>query len=90
MAKKKSTDIKKLLETKRAVIGTDRTLKGLRAGTLEKVFVSANTPADIRETISYYSRLSNTELIELKDTNEELGVVCRKPFSISLIGITRA
>ena len=82
-------DIKKLLKTKKLVIGTGKSIKNLKTGKLSKVYVSKNCPKDIREDIKYYGSLSNTEVIELEETNEDIGIACKKPFFISVVSILK-
>ncbi len=79
-------EIKKLLKSKSLVIGTDRTIKELRSGKLAKVFISKNTPENIRADLNHYGKLANVKIVNLKYSNEEIGEICKKPFSISVLG----
>lgn len=93
MVKKKKEsnvdEIKKNLETGKLIIGTQLTMKNLKLGNLQKVFVTKNCPADVKNDIMHFSAISGFEVVEVDNTNEELGVVCKKPFSISVIGLLR-
>lgn len=82
-----TTEIKKNLKTDKLVIGTDKTVKLLKLGKLAKVFIANNTPEITENDLNYYSRINNVEISKLKIDNEELGVLCKKPFSISVIGL---
>ncbi len=86
---KESEEIKNALEAEKLIIGTERTLKELKKGNVSKVFVSANCPEDVREDLSYYSSLSKFETVELEILNDELGIVCKKPFSVSIVCIKK-
>lgn len=90
MAPDSIAEIKKALQAKKAVIGTNRVIKQLKLGKLEKVFLTSNTSKDIKESIKYYAKLSKTKVIQLKQPNEELGTICKKPFAISVLGIKGA
>lgn len=79
--------MKTALKEKTAIIGLERTMKLLRQGKIKKVFLAANTAAQVKGDIQHYSSLSNAAIEELKLTNEELGTLCKKPFSISVIGV---
>ncbi len=91
MAKKKDvtdeniTEIKKLLKTKDLIIGEDRTIKNLRLGKIDKVFLTSNCPKGVVEDINYYAKLAKSHVVKLSQNNEELGVVCKKPFAISVL-----
>ena len=92
MAAKKSvtsTEIKKLIKSKKVIIGTDRTIKGLKLGKIDKVLLSSNCAERTVNDINYYAALSKAETIRVKYQNEELGVICKKPFSISVLSIPK-
>jgi ribosomal protein L30E len=92
MAKKKLAvdeqveEIKELLPSGRLTIGTDTTMKALRAGKLEKLFVSKNAPEEI---LSDIEDIGGAETVRLNLVNTELGTVCKKPFVISILGLLK-
>ena len=89
MAKINSAEIKKMLKLGNIIIGTERTIKSLKLGRIAKVLVSSNCPAKVEKDISYYVGLSGAELHKLDYPNDELGVICKKPFSISVLALTK-
>ena len=93
MARKKESqtvaDLKKYVESKKAILGTQRTMKQLKAGALAKVFVSANIPQEVKEDIAHYSKLYNVELVELDKPNTDVGVMCKKQFPISVLSVLK-
>ncbi len=94
MAKKKEVSedvakIKKALEDKRLVIGSNRLIKELKNGQIEEVFITSNCPEPLKNDFSGYTKISNKKTVELEITNEELGILCKKPFSINVVGISR-
>lgn len=92
MAKEKtltSSEIKKIIKSRNFIIGTDKTIKGLKLGKIEKVIISSNCPKKVVNDINYYAELSNAETINVIYQNEELGVICKKPFSISVLSILK-
>ena len=84
-----STEIKKILKSGNILLGTERTIKGLRLGKIEKVLVSSNCPSRVEKNISYYAGLSGAELHKLEYPNDELGIICKKPFSISVLAVVK-
>jgi ribosomal protein L30E len=82
-------DIKKLLKTDKLVVGTERTIKNLKKGTLSKVFLSANCSENVENDISHYAKLAKVDVAKLKLPNDELGVLCKKQFLISVLGIAK-
>ncbi len=69
------------------VIGTQRTLKKLKMKEVKKVYVSSNCPKETLEDIKHYTKLNDVPLVELKEDNEELGVICKKPFFVSVLSL---
>ena len=84
-----STEIKKMLKAGNFVIGTDKTVKCLKIGKVQKVLVSSNCPERVGKKISYYSSMSGAELHKLEYPNDELGIICKKPFSISVLAFLK-
>lgn len=80
-------EIKKYLGTKLLIVGTNLVIKNLKLGRLSKVYLSSNCPAKIKERIAYYASLANTAIVELNIPNDELGVLCKKLYSISVLAI---
>ena len=81
------TEIKKGIKDKKVLIGTARTIKNLKLGRLQKVFLTSNCPASVKSSVEHYSKLSNCKIEQLDIPNDELGVVCKKQFSISVLGL---
>lgn len=79
-------EIRKILGTDKLIIGTDRTVKALRAAALKKVVIASNCPDSTVEEITNLTTLNKVELVKATETNEELGVVCKKPFRVSVLG----
>ena len=84
------SELKKILKGEKVVIGTQRTLKELKRGSVERVFVTSNCPPAIEQDIDHYTRLSGAEKIKISLPNEELGIICKKPFSISVVSLLKA
>ena len=90
MAKKiDAAEIKKMLKAGNVLVGTERTIKNLKLGKVQKVLVSLNCPAGVEKDISYYSGLSGAEVHKLDYPNDELSVICKKPFSISVLALLK-
>lgn len=81
-------DLKEAVKSgKGLVIGTQRTLKKLKMNEIKKIYVSSNCPKDVLEDIEHYAKIYKVPLIKLNESNEELGVICRKPFFISILSL---
>lgn len=82
-------DIKKALKSKKIVIGTKEVLKNLKLGKLAKVYLTANAPESVKESVNRYAGLGKVEIVQLKYANDELGVLCKKPYGISILGFIK-
>ena len=80
-----ATELRKLIEENKAVLGTERVIKLLSESKLSKVFISSNCPKEVRERLKSFS--GKAQLLDLEATNEELGAMCKKPFHVSVFGV---
>lgn len=80
-------EIKVNLQEGKVVVGKDLVLKNLRAKKMSKVFLASNCPQDLKDDVKRFSELANISLVELEQDNEELGIICKKNFFISVLGI---
>ena len=87
MAKKEEALLKKSLNEKKVVMGTDQTMKLLKQGKLKKIYLASNCSEKTVVDIKHYSKLANVPVVKLSRPNDELGIFCKKPFSISVLGI---
>ena len=69
-------DIKKATEAGNLIIGTTQVTKKAKQGKIARILLSSNCPESVKADLSAYS-------VDV----EELGVICKKPFSISVLGI---
>ena len=81
-------ELKKELAGEKIVFGAEVNLKLLREGKLVKIFVSSNCNPTVKSDIVQLCNSTGVELVELSQTNEEIGVLSRKPFSISVVGVS--
>ena len=82
-------DIKKLLATEQVLIGTDRVIKAFQENKLQRVFVAKNCKDSVRSDIEKYASVSGVEVVSLDVTNDEFGVLCKKPFAVSVLGVLK-
>lgn len=87
--KQASTDIKKDLKTRKIIIGTKVVMKNLKLNKLEKIYIASNCNESSKKELEYYSKLLKIPVIKLKQPNDELGVICKKQYSISMLGVLK-
>jgi len=77
--------LKEAVKEKKVIIGADRTLKALKLGKVKHVYLASNVKQDIKEDVEHYTKLFNIKLVQLNENNEELGLICKKQFSVSVL-----
>ncbi len=78
-----------LIGSERMVIGSERTLKYLKNGKVEEIYLASNAPEEVVADIEYYAKLANVPVYKLEIDNEELGGFIRKPFKVAVISILK-
>jgi large subunit ribosomal protein L30e len=81
--------IRKLIGTKKLIVGTEKTLKALKLGKIDKVYMASNCEEFVEKRINHYGNLKKVSLVKLDCPNDELGTLCKKPFSISVISLIK-
>ena len=76
-------NLKKHLQEKKAIIGVERALKELKRGDVEIVYISENC-RDC-ETVKRYAKHFGVKVVDIPESNKELGVLCKKPYAISVL-----
>ena len=82
-------EIKENLNTKRLVLGTNLTIKQLKRGSIVKVFLSKNCPESVKRDFDHYSKIAGVSVENLTIPNSDLGTACKKPFSVSVVGLLK-
>ena len=86
---KATVEMRKLLVDKKLVIGKDLTIKRLRAKKLVKIMLAVNCAESTKESMERYCKLGSVPCVNVRYLSDELGVMCKKPFSISVIGVLK-
>jgi len=82
-------EIKNGLKEGKLILGTKRTVKSIRAGGVSKIFLAKNCPDVIAEDIEHYCAITQTTVERLDVDCAELGIMCKKPFYISVVAIAK-
>jgi len=81
--------LRKDLKTREMIFGADRTIKLLKNGKIERVYLASNCSDSNKNDILYYSKLAGIEAEELEESNEDLATICKKPFNISVVSVKK-
>lgn len=77
------------LKEKGLVIGNEAVLRNLRIGGLKEVFLAANCPELMKQKIKLHADFAKVPVLELEQTSEEMGALCKKPFAIAVAAIKK-
>ena len=78
-------ELRRALKEEKPIFGSELTLKKIKLGKVKKVFLASNCPKSVREDIEHFAKMSQFEIVNLKEPNDELALICKKPFSISVV-----
>jgi len=81
------SELKKLLTDEKLVLGTERTLKLLRENKLEKVYLASTCDPEAKERVDHLAKVNNVPVEVLTKSADEIGVICRRPFAVSVVGV---
>lgn len=91
MAKKEISEnlvkIKKSLDAGSIIVGFKEVKKSLMKNEVKEIFVASNCPESSKDELERLSEINSIPLVILKQANDELGIICKKPFNISALGI---
>ena len=73
----------------KTIYGAKETIKALRHGEVETIFLAATCPAKLQHDISTMADMAKISVANLDVNSEELAAQLKKPFSINVIGIKR-
>lgn len=77
------TDLREEIKKGKPIYGLNNTVKKLKQGKLQKVYIASNCPD--KKGVLDMGKQFGTEVVELKETNAQLGVICKKPYAISAL-----
>ncbi|MEM0230726.1 MAG: ribosomal L7Ae/L30e/S12e/Gadd45 family protein [Candidatus Woesearchaeota archaeon] len=82
--------IREMLKENRLVIGSRAVLRELNKGNLEQIFLAANPAQKIEKDLTARANAAGCPIQKLTIPNDELGILCKKQFSISALGVRKA
>lgn len=79
--------IQEKVKKKEVVLGYNQVIKILKTGHPKMIVLAKNIPKERKETILHNAKLSKVEVKEFDGDNTNLGLICGKPFSVSILAI---
>jgi large subunit ribosomal protein L30e len=82
--------IKTRTKENRVILGYNTVMKSIKNGNPELIVVANNLPDDRRKIIEHNAKIAKIELKEYPNDSVNLGLVCGKPFTVSVLAIKRS
>jgi len=86
-------ELEKLIKEKtkegKILLGFKTVIKSLKSSKPELVVVANNIPDDKRKIVELNAKVSKVQVKEYKKDNVSLGLLCGKPFSVSVLAVKR-
>ena len=82
-------ELKDALKENKVIIGSKRTIKYLKLGSVKLIILASNCPDDVKKDIEHYTKLSGIEIENFDGTAKQLGIFCGKPFAIASLAIVK-
>ncbi|MBU5689808.1 MAG: 50S ribosomal protein L30e [Candidatus Aenigmatarchaeota archaeon] len=79
--------IREKVKKKEVVIGYNNVIKILKTGKPKMIVLANNIPQDRKDIIIHNAKIAKVEVKEFDNDNVNLGLVCGKPFSVSVLAI---
>ncbi|MBW6462446.1 MAG: 50S ribosomal protein L30e [DPANN group archaeon] len=83
-----SLKIKKAETTGNLIIGIKSVMSAVRQGNLTDVVIASNCPKVMIDEVVHTAKLSEVPVTFFEGDSNNLGEICRKPFTIAVLGIS--
>ena len=75
------------VKTGKVILGANEAVNNAQSGKARLIVIAANCPAQARDDIEYYGKLSGVNIVVYKGTSIDLGMACGKPFMVSALSV---
>ena len=79
--------IQNAIKTNQVAMGYKESIRLVKSQTPKMIVVAKNLPENRQKEIEHNAKLGNVKLEIFEGSSKELGIVCGKPFPVSVIAI---
>lgn len=83
------TEIRNALKNDTIIIGKETVLKMLRHDKISKILLSSNVSEENEADIEHHASVAGVPVVKISVPSEELKVLCKKQYLISVLGIKK-
>lgn len=87
MVKTINEQIKDAIASDKIIMGSKQTIKFLKLKSLKNVIVSTNCPVELKKDLTKYAEMAGIKVETIEGTSKQLGILCGKPFPITVLSI---
>ena len=77
--------IRVAVDTGKVILGSNKAIQAIKLGNGELAIMAENTPKNVKADIEAYSKLSEMPVYTFEGSSVELGSICCKPFTVSVL-----
>jgi large subunit ribosomal protein L30e len=77
--------IRVAVDTGKVILGSNKSLQAIKLGNGELVVMAANAPKTLKDDVETYSKLSEIPVHTFDGSSVDLGSICGKPFTVSVL-----
>ncbi|WP_461436254.1 50S ribosomal protein L30e [Methanosphaera sp.] len=77
--------IRVAVDTGKVILGSNKSIQAIKLGNGELVVMAANAPKNLKEDVEIYSKLSEMPVHIFDGSSVDLGSICGKPFTVSVL-----
>jgi len=79
--------IQDALKVNKAILGYRQSIKFIKLDEPKMIVVAKNIPENMRKEVEHNAKVSNSKLQVFEGSSKDLGVICGKPYPVSIIVI---
>lgn len=77
--------LREVLSKGKVTFGAKETIKNIKNGKVKTVFLASNCPSETKEDLNQYKKYNKTEIIQLDQPSDELMLICKKNFPVTVL-----
>ena len=82
-----ASNIRLAVDSGKVALGVNKVMDSLRDNKAKLVVAAMTNRKDILEDVQHVTGISNTKIVMFNGNSMELGAVCGKPFSVSVLSV---
>ncbi|MCD7781182.1 MAG: 50S ribosomal protein L30e [Methanosphaera sp.] len=77
--------IRVAVDTGKVILGSKKSVQAIKLGNGELIVIADNAPKELKEDVEVYANLSQMPVYTFEGSSVDLGSVCGKPFTVSVL-----